>query len=105
MSERVLEYAPFTLKPGADEAALLRLSKHLQDDFLAKQPGFVRRELVKSGERDYIDLVWWTSMKAATSAMESVAKSATCAAYFSLMGANHDNPGDGVKHFRLLETY
>ena len=105
MSQRVLEYAPFTLKPGADEATLLRLSKDLQDEFLTKQPGFVRRELVNNGERDYVDLVWWSSMKAATTAMEAVAKSPVCAAYFGLMGADHNNPGDGVRHFRLVETY
>ena len=44
-------------------------------------------------------------MKAATTAMENVAKSAACATYFGLMGADHDSPGDGVKHFRLIETY
>jgi hypothetical protein len=105
MSEQVLEYAPFKLKPEVDEAALLQSSQALQDDFLAKQPGFVRRELVKSGERDYVDLVWWTSMKAAMTAMEVVAKSPVCAKYFSLMGADHDSPGAGVKHFRLIRTY
>lgn len=105
MSEQVLEYAPFKLKPGVDEAALLQSSQALQDEFLAKQPGFVRRELVKNGERDYVDLVWWTSMKAAMTAMEVVAKSTVCAKYFSLMGADHNSPGDGVKHYRLVHTY
>jgi hypothetical protein len=105
MSEQVLEWAPFNLKPGVGEAALLQSSKDLQDEFLAKQPGFVRRELVKNGEREYVDLVWWSSMKAAMTAMEVVAKSPVCAKYFSLMGADHDDPGEGVKHYRLVGSY
>ena len=50
-TNQVIEWAPFTLKPGVDEATLLQVSERMQRDFLLGQQGFVRRELIKGGGR------------------------------------------------------
>jgi hypothetical protein len=42
-----IEWAPFTLAAGVNEATLLAASDVLQRDFLSKQPGFLHRELLK----------------------------------------------------------
>ena len=78
MTDQVLEWAPFRLRSGVDEAALLESSERLQRDFLAYQEGFVRRELIKGAEGSYIDLIWWSSFAASQSAMKN-ADGARCA--------------------------
>jgi hypothetical protein len=57
MTEAVVEWAPFRMKLGVDETALLRSSEELQMQFLAKQRGFIRRELLRGGDGNYVDLV------------------------------------------------
>lgn len=105
MSEHVLEWAPFRLGAGVDESALLPLSERLQTEFLAKQEGFVRRELIRGSDGGYADLVWWKSMALAGAAMEKAAASQVCLAYFGLMSADQNEPGAGVLHFCSLRSY
>lgn len=101
----VIEWAPFRLQSGVDEAALLRASEALQHDFLAHQPGFIRRELLRGGNAEWVDLVYWASEEAANIAMKAAAESPVCYEYFHLMDAEHADPGAGVLHFRRVMTY
>lgn len=101
----VIEWAPFTLKPGASEQALLEASARLQKDFLQPQPGFLRRELLRAPDGGYIDVVWWASHALAADAMNRASESATCRAYFGQMDADHADPGAGVIHFVQLKQY
>src|SRR5918997_2398355 len=102
MANVTIEWAPFTLVGSADETRLLRASDALQEGFLAKQPGFIRRELLKGQDGQWVDLVYWESAEAAARAMEQAANSPACLEYFQLMvGANGGaDPGEGVLHFR-----
>lgn len=43
----VVEWAPFTVKPGVDGAAVISASEILQHEFLSQQRAFLRRELLK----------------------------------------------------------
>lgn len=105
MTDQVIEWAPFRLKPGVDEATLLEASERLQTEYLDRQAGFVRRELVRRADGEYVDVVWWQSLDAAQKAMEHIAESSTCSAYFAVMGANDTSAGDGVLHFHSVRTY
>lgn len=105
MAEHVIEWAPFNIREGIAEAALIEVSARLQKDFLARQDGFVRRELIKGQDRSYVDLVWWRSMETAEAAMARVMESAVCRDYFSLMEPNQAEAGAGVLHFRSLRSY
>ena len=51
MTDQVLEWAPFRLKPGVDEATLLESSERLQRDFLARQEGFRTARTDQGGRR------------------------------------------------------
>lgn len=102
----VIEWAPFELKEGIDEAVLLEASEALQDEFLSKQPGFIRRELLRGEGRTWVDLVYWENGSAIEEAMKNVAGSPVCYRYFQLMvGANHDEPESGVSLFQLIRSY
>jgi hypothetical protein len=61
----VIEWAPFTLVEGIDEAKLLQASQALQADFLSQQKGFLRRELLKGKDNAWVDLIYWESPEAA----------------------------------------
>lgn len=101
-----IEWAPFRLKPGVTDDVLLRASAALQDDFVARQPGFVRRELLRGPDGQWVDLVVWESREAALAIMDAVAASPVCSAYFALMeGAEHADPGAGVTHFERVRHY
>jgi hypothetical protein len=105
MADQVLEWAPFRLKSGVDEATLLETSERLQRDFLARQQGFVRRELIKGAEGAYTDLVWWESFAASQAAMKNAARSPACKAYASLMDCSDRDPRHDVLLFDVVGDY
>lgn len=106
MSSAVIEWAPFTIGPGVSEEQLLEASEALQSEFLARQPGFVRRELLRGENREWCDLVYWEDAAAARAAVEQAASSGVCLRYFQLMeGADHADPGAGVRHLSLRRSY
>ncbi len=101
-----IEWAPFTLVEGVDEAALLAASDVLQAEFLSKQRGFIKRELLKGKNDQWVDIVYWNSLEEAEQAARKAATSPVCYKYFALMvGADHDDPNAGVLHFEHVKTY
>jgi hypothetical protein len=101
-----IEWAPFTLAEGVDEATLLAASEALQREFLSQQPGFVRRELLRGSSNQWVDLVYWASQDAAEAAMQNVVGSAVCHRYFALMaGTDANEPGAGVLHLAQVAQY
>jgi hypothetical protein len=107
METVTIEWAPFKLADAVDESRLLRAADAIQADFLAKQPGFIRRELLRGQDGQWVDLIYWESEEAAARAMQHVESSAVCLEYFQLMvGANGGaEPGEGLLHFRRVKTY
>lgn len=101
----MIEWAPFRPAEGVDEAALLRASEALQEGFLARQPGFLRRELLRASDGRWVDLVYWQSEESAAAAMKVAMESPACHEYFRLMNADGADPGAGVEHYRRVTTY
>lgn len=102
----IVEWAPFELAEGVDEATLIAASAALQAEFISKQSGFVSRELLKGQANQWVDIVYWNSMAEAKLAAQNAANSPVCFKYFSLMvGADHAEPGAGVLHFERVKTY
>jgi hypothetical protein len=102
----VVEWAPFRLAPGAEEAALLEASEILQRDFLQRQPGFVRRELLRGADGQWVDLVVWRDKPSAMLALSAAGSSAACHAYFHLMvGGDTMDASTGVLHLHLVRDY
>jgi hypothetical protein len=102
----VVEWAPFRLAEGADAAALLEASETLQRDFLRRQPGFVRRELLRDDAGRWVDVVVWTDHSSAMAAMRAAEASPVCHAYFHLMaGGEEMSAGTDVVHLRRIRAY
>jgi hypothetical protein len=101
-----IEWAPFTLAEGVDHAALLAASDALQTEFLSKQPGFIKRELLKQSETRWVDVVYWNSRDEAEQAARDVLNSPAGSTYFSLMvAADNDDSDAGVLHLQRVKTY
>jgi len=101
----VIEYAPFELQDGVTENDLLQASAALQTNFVEKQKGFVRRELVKVKDRHYADIVYWLSKADADSAVTHSQTSAACAQYFGLMKMQSRDASESVFHFEQISSY
>jgi hypothetical protein len=102
----VIEWAPFKLAPGVTEEELAAASRDLQQKFLATQRGFLRRELLRGKNGDWVDLLHWADQAAADDAMKAAGESAICLAYFHLMaGADSQEAGNGVLHFARVASY
>jgi hypothetical protein len=103
----VIEWAPFRVREGVTEAALLDAAEAVQRDFLARQPGFLGRELARGADGSWADIVRWADASAADAAMAAAGKSASCSAYFQLMtGANGgSDPGEGLVLLQRLRAY
>jgi heme-degrading monooxygenase HmoA len=102
----VIEWAPFAVKPGVEDAELVAASEALQNGFLSHQRGFIRRELLKGQNGQWVDLAVWDSKDAADQAVRNAAENPACFQYFQLMvNADHDDPGAGVLHFERIRGY
>lgn len=105
MSEKVIvEWAPFTLSKGISEPVLLKASEALQERFLNKQKGFLRRDLLKREGRQWVDVIHWASKDDVSAAMQAVNESSSCQAYFQLMENIEDAEGDMV-HFTKVRSW
>jgi hypothetical protein len=106
MNHQVLEFAPFDLADGISETELLDASEALQSEFLDRQDGFLKRELVRRDERHWVDIVYWRDKEAVERAMKNAEESPVCFRYFQLMiGADHDQPGSGVLLLEQVRSY
>ncbi len=98
----IVEMAPFKLAAGKSEQDLLLAWTTFQKDFLAEQPGFLRRELVKKPDGDYLDIVHWRSEADALAIMAKIEDSPACAMFFSVMDMGDGDGTTGVEHFNSL---
>lgn len=105
MTANTVEIAKINLAAGKSEAELVAASEQFQQEFLGKQPGFLRRELLRLDEGNYLDLVHWRSAADASAVMEHAMASPQCQAYFAVMTMDPDKPDEGVAHYTSLAVY
>ncbi|ABP54478.1 hypothetical protein [Salinispora tropica] len=93
--------APFGLKTGVSEDALLGASDRFEEEFVSKQDGIIRRVLVKDNEGGgYADLVFFRDLESIAQVVEAEQNSDVCSAFFSIM--DHD----GSHHtYEVLKSY
>jgi hypothetical protein len=92
--------APFKLKAGVTQDALLRASDDFEEQFVQKQGGILRRILVKDGESGYADIVFFADLAAIDRVLEAEQSSEVCATFFSLI----DDDGSH-RVYEVLKTY
>ena len=103
MTNHVLEIARITLLDGVTEADLLAASTTFQADFVAHQPGFISRKLVRTGDGGFADVIEWETPEAAQAVMAAAKGSPAAGAFFALMDFSEGIAG-GVDHFTILQS-
>jgi hypothetical protein len=66
----LIELTTFKLKNGIATADFLKSAYQMQQDFLAKQNGFIKRSLTNEGDTLWTDIVYWENVAAQNNAMK-----------------------------------
>ena len=103
----IVEWAPFEVRKGVSNEQLLQASEHLQNEFLVKQKGYIKRELLKGEGKQWVDLVYWASEEDAQAAIQNAMNCEACGAFFELMEGISDleeviDPAEGVFHYKRI---
>jgi len=105
-ADMIVEYAPFTLKEGVSAEQLLTESQRLQEHFVNKQKGFIRRDLLHLEGRKWVDIVYWESREDAERTAKASESSSACSAYFSLMEPmDTSDQKNGFAYYQLMARY
>ncbi len=97
--------APIKLAPNKTEADLLAASAKFQSNFVANEPGVLRRELVRAQDGTYLDIVQFRSEADMADVMEKEMASPACADFFSVMDLTHFDPDGRMDAYVALETH
>ncbi len=105
MTTPITVLAPIKLGEGKTEADLLAASDQFQKDFCDDQPGLIRRELVRTGNGEYLDIVQFRSIEDAEAIIELEKESPACHAFFSVMDMESADESDDIDFYESLVTY
>ena len=77
----IVEIAQYKLATGVDEQDFLKEAEIVQKDFLEKQNGYIDRELLKSEDGQWVEILHWNSMEEAHKAAEVMAQDPVALVY------------------------
>lgn len=97
--------APIKLAEGKTEADLIAASAVFQRDFVAHEPGVLRRELVRKPDGTYLDIVQFRSHDDYLDVVKKEMESPVCATFFSVMDLSDFDPEAEMDVFVSLETH
>ncbi len=102
--ETAIEWAPFIKAVSVTDEQLVAAANIVNSDFLIKQKGFIKRELIKKNDNEYADVVYWKTKTDAITAGEKVSTCVKCNEYFKLMemGAK---AGEGFSHYIIIKSW
>ena len=95
-----LEVALFRLKNGTDEEAFLTATD-ATNSALKSYGGFIRREVLKSEDGHWLDLVYWSSLEEALSAAEQIMSDPSCHPFLEML----DMESVTMLHLHPVRTY
>jgi secreted protein with Ig-like and vWFA domain len=81
----VVETQTFRLADDADEAAFLAADRRVQDEFVWRQPGFVRRTTATGADGEWLVVVLWQSLEQAEAAQTAFKTDAAAADFMTLV--------------------
>jgi hypothetical protein len=101
-----VEWAPFIKAKGVTDKQLMVAADQVNIQFLSKQSGFIKRELIKKSAMEYADVIHWRSKKEAVSAGNEVFNCNECKQYFKLMDMESSaTAGAGFSHYEILKRW
>jgi hypothetical protein len=104
-SDTIIEWAPFEVKGGVSDEKIIRAAQAVEDGFLAEQPGYIKRSLLKDSNDQWVDIVYWHSEEEAQTAAAKVMESPVCFEYFALMKQSEHAEVSNVQHFSIMKSW
>lgn len=102
----IIEFAPFTLGAGVDESTLMAASDALQAEFLSRQKGFLKRDLVKVENGKWADILYWDSRESVEQALQEAPNNPAALKYFQLMmNTEHDDASASMMLLSVAKSY
>ena len=106
MYKPITVLAPFRLAEGVSEADLLNGSDTFQAQFVDKEPGVLRRELVAKEDGGYLDIVQFRSQEDALKIMEKEKTCSICHQFFALLAMDDSSEAEsGMSFYSTLAIY
>ncbi|WP_170478377.1 hypothetical protein [Ruegeria arenilitoris] len=96
---------PIKLAEGKTEADLLAASQTFQKEFVAHEPGVLRRELVRKPDGTYLEIIQFKSSEDFQDVLKKEMESPVCAQFFSVMDLSDYDPEAEMDLNVSLETY
>jgi hypothetical protein len=97
----IVEVSQFRLVPGTDEQAFLDAAETTQTGFLDEQEGFVGRDLLRTNDGSWMDIVRFQSAEAAQAAFEGFAGHPGVEAFESML----DRSSVSMTHWSVVKTW
>ncbi|MFN8437818.1 MAG: hypothetical protein U0V72_09270 [Cytophagales bacterium] len=70
----LVEITTFKLNNGVSSTDFVKSAEQMQNDFLKRQEGFIKRTLTQSGDTLWTDIVYWTNKENHSQAMKLAEK-------------------------------
>ncbi len=102
MQSETVEIAQIRLRPDVTEEDFLAAFQRFVDGFVRQQPGFLRCELLKKDDGQFLDLVHWATRSDAVSAFERSYENDACLAFFELLEADEADASSGVEYLTAI---
>lgn len=102
--ETAIEWAPFIKASAVTDEKLVTAANVVNSDFLIKQKGFIKRELIKKNDHEYADVIYWETKTDAVTAGEKVNTCVKCGEYFKLMEMG-EKAGEGFSHYTIIKSW
>ncbi len=107
MTNPITVLAPIKLAKGKTEADLIKASDKFQEEFAGQQPGLIRRELIRKGDGEYLDIIQFRSKEDADAIIEKEKESPACHAFFAVMDMELEKADKSytIEFYQSLATY
>ena len=97
----IVETAQFAVKAGVTDAQLLAASREAHDGYLSRCRGFVGRELLKSDDGTWLDIVRFETMADAQAAFAGFVGNPSTQAFEGVI----DPATAQMRHFEVAAAY
>ncbi len=104
-ADPIIEWAPFEVKNGVSDESIMLAAQAVEEGFLVKQPGYIKRSLLKDSNDRWVDIVYWQSEEEAQSAAGKALESPICFDYFALMKQSEHAEVSNVQHFSVIKSW
>lgn len=90
-SKTIMEVTTFRISSNVSPAEFSKNDLQVESNFTSEQPGFIRRQSAVDDEGNYVVIVYWENIAAATASMTKFMSDASVAAYAQMIDSQTMN--------------